>query len=82
MRVRTTAKKASETMPGIVQTGLFPSRSQAQNVKHPAISPTAASKYQRTEFTQIPSGLTQDLGIGAGAQPFLALRLGSHSDHG
>ena len=49
-RVKTTANKASDAIPGRVHNALLSSRSQAQNAKHPPISPRAASAYQPKVF--------------------------------
>jgi hypothetical protein len=49
MRVNASARTISAANPGISHKGLLWSRSQAQNAKHPPISPIAASAYQSSE---------------------------------
>ncbi len=44
------ARKMSAATPGMVQSGLLCIRSHAQKEKQPAISPSAAVKYQSKEF--------------------------------
>src|SRR5947209_5274714 len=51
IRVRASAKRISAMVPGIVQSGLFCIRTQAQKEKHPAISPMDAMRYQNRDFT-------------------------------
>ena len=50
IRVRASANKMSAATPGMVQNGLLLIRSQAQNEKHPAISPKGGHQIPKQGF--------------------------------
>lgn len=89
MRVSASAKTISERMPGMVQRGLRLNRSHAQNEKHPAISPAAASEYQRNDLIPIPLAMrrfahirsSRGSDIARHDPPAAALLLGARSGH-